>query len=196
MKDSGITFGCNPPANTLYCPDENTTRGQEAAFFHRFAESQAVDAGWLGGHPADDFVLVDDLNEAISDWFDDNLPDVIGDQVTEIVHQYIEDNADRFTGPQGPEGPAGPQGPAGPPASADITVRTETTDVKLLTFEATASCEGDEVPIGGGFETDGIALGVTLFGSHPDGQDWVIEGAVVSIGGSITVHATCMDVTS
>lgn len=32
---SGITKGCNPPANTLFCPDDDVTRGQMAAFLHR-----------------------------------------------------------------------------------------------------------------------------------------------------------------
>ena len=31
----GITRGCNPPANDLYCPEENVTRGQMAAFLVR-----------------------------------------------------------------------------------------------------------------------------------------------------------------
>jgi hypothetical protein len=35
LKDSGVTKGCNPPDNTEYCPDDNVTRGQMAAFMHR-----------------------------------------------------------------------------------------------------------------------------------------------------------------
>ncbi len=31
----GITRGCNPPANTLYCPSSTVTRGQMAAFIRR-----------------------------------------------------------------------------------------------------------------------------------------------------------------
>jgi SpoIID/LytB domain protein len=31
----GITRGCNPPDNTRFCPKENVTRGQMAAFIHR-----------------------------------------------------------------------------------------------------------------------------------------------------------------
>ncbi len=31
----GITRGCNPPANTLYCPSSTVTRGQMAAFLNR-----------------------------------------------------------------------------------------------------------------------------------------------------------------
>ena len=36
----GITLGCNPPANDMFCPGELVTRGQMAAFLHR-----ALDGG-------------------------------------------------------------------------------------------------------------------------------------------------------
>lgn len=49
MKDNNITVGCNPPANTRYCPDDNVTRGQMAAFMKRLAENQVVDAATLSG---------------------------------------------------------------------------------------------------------------------------------------------------
>ena len=32
---AGITRGCNPPVNDRYCPDDNVTRGQMAAFLAR-----------------------------------------------------------------------------------------------------------------------------------------------------------------
>lgn len=32
---AGITKGCNPPANDHYCPNDNVTRGQMAAFLTR-----------------------------------------------------------------------------------------------------------------------------------------------------------------
>lgn len=32
---AGITRGCNPPDNDLFCPDEPVSRGQMAAFLHR-----------------------------------------------------------------------------------------------------------------------------------------------------------------
>src|SRR5690606_13984500 len=35
LASAGITRGCNPPANTRFCPDEPVTRGQMAAFLHR-----------------------------------------------------------------------------------------------------------------------------------------------------------------
>ncbi|MDP3983898.1 MAG: S8 family serine peptidase [Acidimicrobiia bacterium] len=32
---TGVTKGCNPPANDRYCPNDTVTRGQMAAFLHR-----------------------------------------------------------------------------------------------------------------------------------------------------------------
>ncbi len=37
LADNGITLGCNPPTNDHYCPSDNVTRGQMAAFLHRSA---------------------------------------------------------------------------------------------------------------------------------------------------------------
>ena len=37
LADAGVTKGCNPPSNTQYCPDDEVTRGQMAAFMKRFA---------------------------------------------------------------------------------------------------------------------------------------------------------------
>lgn len=59
MKDTGVTRGCNPPANTEYCPDDFTTRGQMAAFFHRFAQAGVVDAATLDGLDSTEFVQND-----------------------------------------------------------------------------------------------------------------------------------------
>lgn len=38
LAESGITKGCNPPDNTLFCPNDNVTRGQMAAFLVRGLE--------------------------------------------------------------------------------------------------------------------------------------------------------------
>ncbi len=35
LADMEITKGCNPPVNDMFCPNDPTTRGQMAAFFHR-----------------------------------------------------------------------------------------------------------------------------------------------------------------
>lgn len=54
LADAGVTKGCNPPTNDRFCPDDNVTRGQMAAFMHRLADSQAVDAGTLQGLEPED----------------------------------------------------------------------------------------------------------------------------------------------
>jgi hypothetical protein len=56
MKDHGITVGCNPPANTKYCPNDPVTRGQMAAFMKRLAENNVVDAATLDGQDSVDLV--------------------------------------------------------------------------------------------------------------------------------------------
>ncbi len=45
LEASGVTKGCNPPANTLYCPDDDVTRGQMSAFLHRFARYLGAEDG-------------------------------------------------------------------------------------------------------------------------------------------------------
>ena len=49
LADAGVTKGCNPPENTEFCPKENVTREQMAAFLRRLAENQVVDAATLQG---------------------------------------------------------------------------------------------------------------------------------------------------
>jgi hypothetical protein len=35
LATAGVTFGCNPPDNTMFCPTQPVTRAQMAAFLHR-----------------------------------------------------------------------------------------------------------------------------------------------------------------
>jgi len=84
LADAEVTLGCNPPTNDQFCPKANVTREQMAAFLHRLAENQVVDAataleadhaataleadhaataddaGTLGGFQASDFALAAD----------------------------------------------------------------------------------------------------------------------------------------
>lgn len=47
IADAGITRGCDPPANTVFCPGEPVTRGQMAAFLSRaFGLKGAAPAGF------------------------------------------------------------------------------------------------------------------------------------------------------
>ena len=58
MKDHNITVGCNPPANTQYCPDDNVTRGEMATFMKRLAENNVVDAATLDGLDSTELLTV------------------------------------------------------------------------------------------------------------------------------------------
>nr|MBO2500993.1 S-layer homology domain-containing protein [Acidimicrobiia bacterium] len=90
LRDTGLTRGCNPPVNDRFCPDDPVTRGQMAAFMHRFAErlTEIVGTGDKG------------------DPGPQGPPGPKGDKGD--------------PGPQGPPGPKGdkgdpgPQGPPGP----------------------------------------------------------------------------------
>jgi len=93
IKDAGVTKGCNPPDNTLYCPDSNVTREQMAAFMHRLAVNQVVDAATVEGMTAAE------------------LKGQTGD--TGPAGPAGADGADGATGPAGDEGPAGADGAAG-----------------------------------------------------------------------------------
>lgn len=45
LADADVTRGCNPPANTEFCPDDFTTRGQMAAFMRRFSQYLGAEDG-------------------------------------------------------------------------------------------------------------------------------------------------------
>jgi hypothetical protein len=61
LAGKGITTGCNPPANTRFCPDEPVTRGQMAAFLVRsFGYSAGGDDDRFGDD--DDSVFEDDID--------------------------------------------------------------------------------------------------------------------------------------
>jgi len=66
LKDAAVTLGCNPPNNTQFCPDDNVTRGQMAAFMKRLAENQVVDADKVDGKEA--LVLADVTSAQGYDW--------------------------------------------------------------------------------------------------------------------------------
>jgi hypothetical protein len=53
LAAEGVTKGCNPPDNDLFCPDASVTRGQMAAFLHRAL------AGTLTAGPSPDFTDID-----------------------------------------------------------------------------------------------------------------------------------------
>lgn len=56
----GITFGCNPPANTRYCPTRDITRGEIAAFIRRVLGLSYVDSDYFDDDGAS--IFEDDIN--------------------------------------------------------------------------------------------------------------------------------------
>lgn len=54
LADAGVTRGCNPPANDEFCPKDVVTRETMAAFLHRLAVNQVVDAGTVQGLSPED----------------------------------------------------------------------------------------------------------------------------------------------
>lgn len=61
LAEQGITRGCNPPDNTLYCPDDPVTRGQMAAFLNRALGLPATTDDFFVDD--DDSVFEGDINE-------------------------------------------------------------------------------------------------------------------------------------
>ncbi|MFO7292571.1 MAG: 5'-nucleotidase C-terminal domain-containing protein [Actinomycetes bacterium] len=60
LKEKDITRGCNPPDNTLFCPDDFVTRGQMAAFFVRALKLSDTE-GAIQFTDIDDSVFKDDI---------------------------------------------------------------------------------------------------------------------------------------
>ncbi len=62
LKDAGVTLGCD---SDNYCPADNVTRQQMAAFMRRLAEKQVVDAGQVLGGTA--YMFQHQANTAINE---------------------------------------------------------------------------------------------------------------------------------
>jgi SpoIID/LytB domain protein len=61
LREAGVTFGCNPPSNNLFCPADSVTRGQMSAFFGRgWSLSAGAGADYFGDD--DDSVFEDDID--------------------------------------------------------------------------------------------------------------------------------------
>jgi uncharacterized repeat protein (TIGR01451 family) len=57
---TGITLGCNPPANTNFCPDDSVTRGEMAAMFDRGLSLPATATDFFTDD--DDNIFEDSIN--------------------------------------------------------------------------------------------------------------------------------------
>jgi hypothetical protein len=64
LASQGVTRGCNPPDNTQFCPGDNVTRQEMAAFLHRFSDSVLTDAAVGGGSDLEDELAAANLATA------------------------------------------------------------------------------------------------------------------------------------
>lgn len=63
LADAEVTKGCNPPANDEFCPGDNVRRETMAAFMHRLAVNQVVDAKTaITAESADEAAMADDAD--------------------------------------------------------------------------------------------------------------------------------------
>ncbi|MDH4115893.1 MAG: S-layer homology domain-containing protein [Acidimicrobiia bacterium] len=74
LAHSGVTRGCNPPTNDLFCPDDFVTREQMAAFLHRALDLgiegrltliRSIDASTYPSFDPTAVVYRDDTNELV-----------------------------------------------------------------------------------------------------------------------------------
>ncbi len=82
LSDAGVTKGCNPPTNTEFCPSDNVTREQMAAFMHRLAQYMGAE----DGTPAQA----------------DNASAVNGVTIEHFFHQTAPNTTDEVIGTYGP----------------------------------------------------------------------------------------------
>lgn len=149
IKDTGITRGCNPPANTRYCPDDFLTRGQMAAFLHRLALGRVVDADKLDGFDSSDFLMANG-KAADSAKLGGLNPSAY------VKHSEL----DEFGGVPGPQGPPGQAGGLSPD---NVTIReaSEGSGLVVVGNSYTSLCEPGEIVIGGGYEADFALVDLT-----------------------------------
>ncbi len=78
LADTGVTKGCS---TTQYCPKDNVTREQMAAFMRRLSEGRVVDAGSLGGYPVGNLIRADVTDPPLV-----GIPAVNGDILSATLH--------------------------------------------------------------------------------------------------------------
>ena len=183
MRDADITRGCNPPANTLFCPNEFATRGELSAFFHRFALAGVVDADTLDGKDSTEFLGANG-KAADSDLLD-------GKDSTEFLakNQKAADS-DKLDGLDSSAFVKVEDG-LGTSLTESIYIATETEGWLLaVNSEVIASCDAGDVLIGGGYQAEGL-LEVNVEDSFPSGEDWVVRGTATVLA-DVTAYAICV----
>lgn len=90
LKESGVTKGCNPPSNTQFCPDDNVTREQMAAFMRRLAQYMGAEDGTPARADTVDGKHAADLTVVAAADIDTDLAGSVVSEVTTINEVAIE----------------------------------------------------------------------------------------------------------
>jgi hypothetical protein len=165
LAGTGITKGCTTDE---FCPQDNVTREQMAAFLHRLATSRAVDAFTVQGlTPAD------------------------------LQGQTGPAGPTGAQGIQGIQGIQGAKGDTGDTGVVNVlTVSSAATGVAALaTVDVSANCAATDLVTGGGFLSANPAL--VVLGSYPsDADTWTVRVTNTDTSShDITVYARCADIT-
>ncbi|MFJ2474238.1 hypothetical protein ACIOWI_14760 [Streptomyces sp. NPDC087659] len=102
-------------------------------------------------------------------------------------------------GERGPQGPPGPQGPEGELDTYVVTGPVATSDVIGTDVTSTALCLGNDIAIGGGYDTTDLLSidvedSVPVFVGTGPATGWRATASVLALGGSVTAFAVCHDV--
>jgi hypothetical protein len=106
LEASGVTKGCNPPANTLFCPKDEVTREQMSAFMRRFAQYLGAEDGTPA--QADNAATADNAS---------NADELAGQSAASYRSIVAVDAHHTYTDPLGPLSPGSYE-----LAAVDITV--------------------------------------------------------------------------
>lgn len=202
MYENGITKGCNPPDNTEFCPERSITRGEVAAFFHRYSQLDQANPGLdnqgpgedgaqgLQGEPGEPGPAGPEGPQGEQGPQGPQGPE--GPDGPEGQQGPKGEKGDTGEqGPQGPQGEQGPQGPAGTIGEVAVATNQANWSGGQQTQSLTATCPTDHVVVGGGFSVDSGNASWTVTDSRPDGNGWkvVASGAGTT---TATVYATCI----
>lgn len=89
LAAAGVTKGCNPPVNDLFCPNDSVSRGQMAAFMRRFAQ-------YLGGEDGQ-VALADHADHATQAENAQTVGDLMPGDLIRINGAMIDADVNDFT---------------------------------------------------------------------------------------------------
>ncbi|MER7819521.1 hypothetical protein [Streptomyces sp. NPDC096153] len=116
-----------------------------------------------------------------------------------LVMSFDDDDRRGERGERGEQGPPGPQGPEGELDTYVVTGLAATSEVIGTDVTSTALCLGNDIAIGGGYDTTDLAAievedSAPVFAGTGPATGWRATASVVALGGSVTAYAVCHDV--